>query len=56
MSKCLSCETTEGIIYSGVDALLLGIEGAQTGVRCYACATKERDLKTIEKETTDGSI
>jgi hypothetical protein len=57
MAKCLSCETTEGLVYSGVDALILGIDGAQTGTRCYSCATKERNAKqTLEKETQDGSI
>jgi hypothetical protein len=57
MAKCLSCETTEGLVYSGVDALILGIDGAQTGTRCYSCATKERNLKqTTEKDKEDGSI
>ena len=57
MSKCLSCDTEENIVYSGVDALLLGIDGARTGDKCYDCANKERELKqTTEKETTDGSI
>jgi len=50
MSKCLSCETTENLVYSGIDALLLGIDGAQTGTRCYECANKERTQKTETKE------
>jgi len=57
MAKCLSCETTENIVYSGIDALLLSIDGARTGDKCYDCANKERSLKqTTEKETQDGSI
>jgi hypothetical protein len=55
MSQCHSCNTTENLVYSGVDALMLRIDGAQTGVRCYECADKERTEK-IEKEKTDGSI
>lgn len=55
MSKCLSCNTTENLVYSGVDALLLGIDGAETETRCYPCANKERTEK-LEKEQTDGTI
>lgn len=55
MSKCLSCDTTEDLVYSGVDALLLGIAGAETETRCYPCANKERTEK-LEKEQTDGTI
>ena len=57
MSKCLTCETTENIVHSGIDALLLGIDGARTGDTCYDCANKERELKqTTEKDKQDGSI
>lgn len=55
MSQCLSCDTTEDLVYSGVDALLLGIEGAETQTRCYPCANKER-IEQLEKEQTDGTI
>lgn len=40
---CKYCGTTEKIVYSGVDALLLGIEGAETGTVCYPCANERRD-------------
>jgi hypothetical protein len=40
MAECRTCKTTENIVYSGVDALLLGIDGAETGKDCYACANK----------------
>ena len=57
MSKCLSCDTEQNIVHSGVDALLLGIDGARTGDKCYDCANKERSLKlTTEKDKEDGSI
>jgi len=49
MSKCKFCDTTEGLVYSGVDALLLGISGAETGTTCYKCANANR--QTTEKET-----
>ena len=42
MSKCLKCETEDRIVHSGVDALLLGIEGAETGKICYPCANDAR--------------
>ena len=38
MSQCQQCDTTENLVYSGVDALLLGIAGAETGTLCYPCA------------------
>ena len=43
MSKCKFCGTTEGLVYSGVDALLLGIPGAETGTTCYGCANKQKE-------------
>jgi len=49
MSKCKVCKTTENIVYSGVDALLLGIPGAETGTTCYKCANANR--QTTEKKT-----
>jgi hypothetical protein len=43
MAECEKCNTTEDIVHSGVDALLLGIEGAATGKICYECANKNRE-------------
>jgi hypothetical protein len=43
MSKCKFCDTTEALVYSGVDALLLGIPGAETGTTCYQCANKQKE-------------
>lgn len=39
---CKYCGTTEKIVHSGVDALLLGIEGAETGTVCYPCGNERR--------------
>ena len=44
MATCEVCSTEENIVYSGVDALLLGIEGAETGKICYDCANKQREV------------
>lgn len=52
MAECKECQTTENLVYSGVDALLLGIPGAKTRDYCYACAKK----LFIDKEETDGTI
>ena len=49
MSKCKFCGTTETLVYSGVDALLLGIPNAETETICYPCANKQ-------KEATDGTL
>jgi len=51
MSKCRFCGTTEGLVYSGVDALLLGIPGAETGTTCYKCANNN-----IKKEADNGNV
>lgn len=40
MAQCTKCGTKDNIVHSGVDALMLGIPGAQTGNICYACARK----------------
>jgi len=53
MSKCKFCGTTEALVYSGVDALLLGIPGAETRTTCYKCANKERTPATTEIEVKD---
>ena len=49
MPECKVCKTTEKIVHSGVDALLLGIDGAETGTMCYSCANQVRKEK-LEKE------
>ena len=49
MSKCKISATTENIVYSGVDALLLGIDGAETQTMCYPCANKIRREKNDQK-------
>ena len=49
MSECKVCKTTENIVHSGVDALLLGIANAETETTCYPCANKE-------KEAPDGTL
>ena len=49
MSECKECQTTENIVYSDVDALLLGIPNAETETTCYPCANKQ-------KEATDGTL
>lgn len=56
MNKCTICDTEDNLVYSGVDALLLGIEGAETGSRCYPCANKIRNEQTKKKEESDGTI
>jgi hypothetical protein len=43
MATCEVCSTEENIVHSGVAALLLGIEGAETGKLCYDCANKQRE-------------
>lgn len=48
MSKCKVCNTTEKIIYSGIDAFILGQE--TTGDICYPCANEEYTNKTMNKE------
>jgi len=53
MSKCKVCQTTENLVYSGVDALLLGIPGAQTRTMCYPCANKARIPAPTEIEAKD---
>lgn len=40
MAKCQKCGTSDNIVHSGTDALMLGIPGAQTGNICYSCARK----------------
>jgi len=48
MAQCEKCDTTENIVYSGVDALLLGVDGAQTEKICYPCANKDKSVEVVE--------
>jgi hypothetical protein len=54
MSKCQVCDTTEKIVHSGVDALLLGIPGAETGKICYPCANQARREAQEKEESNDA--
>lgn len=38
--KCINCGTTEGIVYSGVDAFVLGVMDRIEKI-CYDCANAE---------------
>jgi len=42
MNNCSICGTTESIVHSGTDALLLGCLDL-IGVICYDCANAERE-------------
>ena len=54
MSQCKICLSQEDIVHSGVDALLLGIDGAETGTKCYPCANKQRT--EVSKEIKGSSL
>jgi hypothetical protein len=43
MATCEVCTTEENIVHSGIDALLLGIDGAETEKICYDCANKQKE-------------
>ena len=40
MNRCIVCNTTEAIVYSGVDALLLRAT-KMVGKICYTCGNKQ---------------
>lgn len=42
---CKICGTKDNLVYSGVDALLLNIAGAETETMCYGCANSENKEK-----------
>ena len=48
MSKCKVCNTTENIIYSGVDAFMLGQKTTEN--ICYPCANEQYTNQTINEE------
>lgn len=52
MAKCLKCDTTEEIVYSGTDAFLLGVI-TQVERICYTCANKAIN-KDVVKEVSNG--
>ena len=39
VGNCQECKTKENLIYSGVDAFMLGV---QTETICYPCANKRK--------------
>jgi hypothetical protein len=41
MAKCNSCGTTDDIVYSGVDAFVLGVSDKVEKI-CYNCANKNK--------------
>jgi len=45
MATCIICNTTENLVYSGVDAFLLGI----TETTCYDCANRTKPSTTLEQ-------
>lgn len=55
MAKCEKCDTTDNIVYSGVDALLLGIPGAETEKTCYPCANANRGVEPEDDEIINTS-
>jgi hypothetical protein len=54
VSKCKNCSSEENIIYSGTDALLLGIPGAETETTCYPCANKKKEIPTSKRYSFGG--
>lgn len=49
METCQTCSTTDNLVYSGVDAFMLGVSGKE-GKVCYPCATAVRDKHRAEDE------
>lgn len=54
MSQCKQCDTTENLVYSGVDALMLGIPGAETNTLCYPCAKTDIQTTSEQEETNEN--
>jgi hypothetical protein len=48
IQMCKICETKDNLVYSGVDALLLGIDGAETRTICYDCAKQAKKDKASD--------
>jgi hypothetical protein len=51
--KCLTCGTTEDIVYSGVDAFCLGVE---TEKICYSCANAVASNKRAYETRTPNYL
>jgi hypothetical protein len=47
MSRCVICNTTEAIVYSGIDALLLRAT-KMVGKICYTCGNKKAEEAKAE--------
>lgn len=45
MATCKHCNTTEGIVYSGTDAFLLGCLDSVENI-CYPCAN-DKDSRNV---------
>jgi hypothetical protein len=56
MSQCKQCDTTENLVYSGVDALLLGIDGAETQTYCYPCANQNKKTNQEQEQIMSEKI
>jgi hypothetical protein len=56
VGTCHVCGTTDQskIVYSGVDALILGIPGAETGTSCYSCAKLQSKPVEIVSASNKG--
>ena len=44
MPKCVICNTSENIVHSGTDALMLGVIKLVERI-CYTCANKEKEAQ-----------
>lgn len=45
MNTCTDCGTTSNLVWSGIDAFLLG--GIVTGTLCYDCANAQADANAL---------
>jgi hypothetical protein len=52
MNKCDTCGKTEGLVYSGVDALILQVLDRIEKV-CYDCANAEALTRAAREVSTD---
>ena len=50
---CKHCGTEENLVYSGTDALLLGIWGCETRKTCYPCGNKNREVLADRSESCE---
>jgi hypothetical protein len=54
MAKCEKCDSQDNIVFSAVDALLLGIPGAETEKTCYPCANADYAIAHPQTEETSA--